>query len=303
MTDIDRPSFLGLTEDWRKPADVVIMQIPFEMTVSYGSGTAKGPSSVIEASRQVETYSELIGEDLPAGLNLRTIDPWNFEGPNLMSFLDSINSYVFSNVTESTFPIVLGGEHGILLPVLRGFTRLGKYSMKDLTLIQIDAHADLRDELNGESYSHGTVIRRCLDSGLGKVIQIGVRAYSNEEVKMMEEDSRIQYWTARRVSESETVKKEILRHISKIKGPVWISLDIDAFDPGIVPGTGTIVPGGLDYWFVVKIIEEIFTGSGEVVGSDISEIVPDHYGITQFTSASLAAVVLASYVAQIRSGV
>ena len=101
-------------------------------------------------------------------------------------------------INHGEFPILLGGEHGLLLPALKACVTGGILeSLNDLTLVQIDAHADLRDELNGERFSHGTVVRRCLDEGLGSVIQIGIRAYSLDEARMMESDNRISAWLAR----------------------------------------------------------------------------------------------------------
>ena len=293
MVDTDVFGFLGLREDWGVLPDVGIMQIPLEMTVSYGTGTSKGPSSTIEASSQVETYSTILGDDLPSGMVIRTLDPWSYEGPSLKSHLDSIESYVFEGISEGAFPLLLGGEHGILLPAIRALKLTGNFPLENLTLVQVDAHADLRDELNGERFSHGTVVRRCLDEGIGRVLQIGVRAFSEEECIMMENDDRILSWMARDIRKNRAVESEITDFISEIQGPVWLSIDIDALDPSNVPATGTPVPGGLDYWFVNEIIERLFSGTANVVGADVSEIAPDDHGVTQFTAATIATSILA----------
>ena len=293
MVDTDVFGFLGLREDWDVLPDVAIMQIPLEMTVSYGTGTSKGPSSTIEASSQVETYSTFIGGDLPSGMVIRTLDPWVYEGPSLEAHLDSIESYVFNGISGGAFPLLLGGEHGILLPAIRALKLTGNFPLENLTLVQVDAHADLRDELNGERFSHGTVVRRCLDEGIGRVLQIGVRAFSEEECIMMENDDRILSWMARDIRKNRAVESEITDFVSEIQGPVWLSIDIDALDPSNVPATGTPVPGGLDYWFVNEIIERLFSGTANVVGADVSEIVPDDHGVTQFTAATIATSILA----------
>ncbi|MBH33511.1 MAG: agmatinase [Euryarchaeota archaeon] len=291
-----RTGFLGLEEDWTQIPDVSIIQIPFEMTVSYGTGTSEGPSSALEASLQVEAFSEYLGEDLPAGMNVRTLDPWSFEGPTLVSHLESIQEHVQQGLTHGEFPILLGGEHSLLLPAIKACVSEGVLnSLNDLTLVQIDAHADLRDELNGERFSHGTVIKRCLDEGLGRVIQIGIRAFSKEESRMIDLDDRISAWRAREIRENNDSIPSILDCLSQITGPIWLSVDVDALDPSIVPGTGTPVPGGLDYWLVSRIVEGVFERGGGVIGADVSEIAPDEYGITQFTAASLASLVLACH--------
>ena len=293
MADTDVFGFLGLREDWDVHPDVAIMQIPLEMTVSYGTGTSNGPSSTIEASSQVETYSTFIRGDLPSGLVIRTLDPWTYEGPSLEAHLDSIESYVINGVSGGAFPLLLGGEHGILLPAIRALRKIGNFPLENLTLVQVDAHADLRDELNGERFSHGTVVRRCLDEGIGRVLQIGVRAFSKEECIVMENDVRIRSWMAKDIRKNRAIESEITDFISEIQGPVWLSIDIDALDPSIVPATGTPVPGGLDYWFVNDLIEKLFSGNANVVGADVSEIAPDDHGVTQFTAATIAASILA----------
>ncbi len=293
MVDTDVFGFLGLREDLDVRPDVAIMQIPLEMTVSYGTGTSEGPSSTIEASSQVETYSTFIGGDLPSGMVIRTLDPWSYEGPSLEAHLDSIESYVINGISEGAFPLLLGGEHGILLPAIRALKKIGNFPLENLTLVQVDAHADLRDELNGERFSHGTVVRRCLDEGIGRVLQIGVRAFSKEECIVMENDDRIRSWMAKDIRKNRALELEITHFISEIQGPVWLSIDIDALDPSIVPATGTPVPGGLDYWFVNNLIENLFSGKANVVGADVSEIAPDDHGVTQFTAATIAASILA----------
>ena len=293
MADTDVFGFLGLREDWEVHPDVAIMQIPLEMTVSYGTGTSKGPSSTIEASSQVETYSTFIRGDLPSGLVIRTLDPWTYEGPSLEAHLDSIESYVINGISGGAFPLLLGGEHGILLPAIRALRKIGNFPLENLTLVQVDAHADLRDELNGERFSHGTVVRRCLEEGIGRVLQIGVRAFSKEECIVMENDDRILSWMAKDIRKNRAIESEITDFVSEIQGPVWLSIDIDALDPSIVPATGTPVPGGLDYWFVNDLIEMLFSGNANVVGADVSEIAPDDHGVTQFTAATIAASILA----------
>ena len=293
MVDIDVFGFLGLREDWDVRPDVAVMQIPLEMTVSYGTGTSEGPSATIEASSQVETYSTFIGGDLPSGMIIRTLDPWSFEGPSLEAHLDSIESYVINGISGGAFPLLLGGEHGILLPAIRALKQIGNFPLENLTLVQVDAHADLRDELNGERFSHGTVVRRCLEEGIGRVLQIGVRAFSKEECIVMENDDRIRSWMAKDIRKNRAIESEITDFVSEIQGPVWLSIDIDALDPSIVPATGTPVPGGLDYWFVNDLIEMLFSGNANVVGADVSEIAPDDHGVTQFTAATIAASILA----------
>ena len=198
MEESGSSTFLGLRESDTGPWDIAVLQIPLEMTSSYGEGTKQGPLACIEASSQVELYDEILPEELPCGTEIHTAEPWESDAPTLRSQLDSIREYVRPWISGGQFPLVLGGEHGILLPIVEALADHNMISdFSDLTIVQIDAHADLRDRLNGEEFSHGTVIRRALDLGVGKVVQIGVRAFSSEEESLINSDDRIQTWFAR----------------------------------------------------------------------------------------------------------
>ena len=296
------PRFLGLEESESGPWDIVVLQIPMEISVSYGEGTESGPSACIEASSQVELYDPRLPRELPCGAEIHTAKPWSSDAPSLRGQLDSVREYVEPWMDGDHFPLVLGGEHGILLPIVEaigGHPRVADLS--DLTIVQVDAHADLRDELNGERYSHGTVIRRALDAGVGKVIQIGVRAYSKEESEILERDKRIETWFARDlfgVTERQTAWSELLDRVSCIEGAVWLTFDVDGFDGSLVPSTGTPVPGGLSHWGSVELIEALFAApESEVIGADVNEIVPDSEGsLTEFSAALTAVKIVACHI-------
>ena len=174
-------------------ADVSILSVPYELTTSYGQGTQAGPEAAIRASAQVELYDPLLPEDLPCGFTLHTAQPWDGEGGSLQAQLKGITDYV--SRYQSTFPIILGGEHGMLPAIMEAVSK--QVDLSELTLVQIDAHADLRDELEGEPHSHACAARRSLDLGVGKVLQIGIRAFSREEAIFSAEDSRVDSWLAR----------------------------------------------------------------------------------------------------------
>ncbi|MAV60313.1 MAG: agmatinase [Marine Group II euryarchaeote MED-G38] len=302
MKDLQRPRFLGLEEEEKGPYDLVILPIPFEMTVSWNEGTSNGPNSCIEVSSQVELYDPLLNSEIPCGLSFHTAEEWSSEEPTLRKQLDSIQKYIKPWINGEQFPIVLGGEHGILLPIIEVLNEHPEVeNLNQVTIIQIDAHADLRDTLNGEKFSHGTVIKRCLDAGVGKVIQIGIRAYSEEEAKIIDTDDRIETWHARDilgVIERDTGWPKLMERITQIEGHVWLTFDIDGLDAGIVPSTGTPVPGGLSYWAAIEIIEKIFTtNSAKVIGSDINEILPGgENGLTQFNAALITTKIIACHI-------
>ena len=288
-------NFLGLP-DTTGPADVIIASIPYELTTSYGQGTAEGPAACIIASAQVELYDILLEEELPAGKVIRTAEPWDGEGATLQEQLDGIGQYASKHYQSGAFPIFLGGEHGILPGLLRGCP-------EKVTLIQIDAHADLRDELDGEPYSHACAIARSLDEGALGVHQVGVRAYCRQEANRIENDHRIHTWFARDIMSPCTGSKAWsgwLESIKSIDGPVHLTVDIDGLDGALVPATGTPVPGGLTFWHAVETIETVFANC-QVISADVNEIVPQvETPLTQFTAAMIATKIAAAHIATLR---
>ena len=290
-----RPTFLGLDEPQGHP-DVVILPIPYELTTSYGQGTANGPMATIEASSQVEIFDSRLSQDFPAGACFQTLDPWSSEAGSLMEQLAEIENYLRPWLTNNqVFPLILGGEHG-LLPVQMKAILLHpslEGSLSNLTIVQFDAHADLRDNLDGEAWSHACAARRSLDEGVGKIIQIGVRAWSREEAALSESDERIETYLASSllsVSSGRSNWVNLLDSLRSISGPVWITVDIDALDAPLVPSTGTPVPGGLSWWHLEEAIAAVFEADdADVIGADVVEIVPDETGIlTPFTAALIA---------------
>jgi agmatinase len=336
--------FLGLAEagigDSIVRPDVAILPVPYELTTSYGQGTANGPAACIAASAQVELYDSLLPEDLPCGFFIKTHAAWDGEGGTLAAQQDGIVDYLSPHLNKlfakhstdsptgdlvTPFPLILGGEHGILPAVMRalsGFTGkdktgleksgveesgvqksgLGESGLEDLTLVQVDAHADLRDELNGDTMSHACAARRALDAGVGRLIQVGVRAYCREEKDFALNDSRVETHFAHELlapCTGEAAWANLLSTLQAIDGPVWLTFDIDGLDGSLVPTTGTPVPGGLTWWHAVSLIETLFAiPAADILGADIVEIVPSKEGnLTEFTAAMLATKIIAAHLA------
>ena len=299
MSEFVEGNFLGLPEGQGTP-DVAILSVPYELTSSYGQGSNEGPKATITASAQVELYDALLPEDLPCGFQIRTAEAWNGEGGTLQEQLSGICEYVTPYLTSS-FPVILGGEHGMLPAIISAVSE--GINLKDLTIVQIDAHADLRDELEGDLFSHACAIRRSLDLGVGQILQIGIRAFAREEVEFTANDSRVQSWLARDILNpcgGEAAWNHWLDTLSKLNGPVWLTLDMDGLDPAYVPTTGTPVPGGLAYWQVVDIIETIAAASEATwIGADVNEIVPDPtHNVTEFTAAMLVTKIVSAHLAR-----
>ena len=301
MEDEGIPTFLGLDQG-EGDVDVAILSLPYELTTSYGQGTALGPMACIEASTQVELYDAQLGQDLPAGLSIHTIQPWDGEEPTLLQQLDSMVGYLIPWFGGDCFPLCLGGEHGILPPIMEAVRHhpLVDNDLSNLTVVQIDAHGDLREHLDGEKYSHACAAARALEAGIGSLLQVGIRAYSKEEHERMMADERITTFFARDTQspcQGAHHWKHWLETLSSIEGPVHLTIDIDGLDGALVPATGTPVPGGLTYWQVHETIQALFNAPNAVVVSvDVNGIgVQEDSPLTQFTAAMLATNVLAAH--------
>ncbi len=297
----DMPTFLGLGQG-EGDVDVAILSLPYELTTSYGQGTALGPMACIEASTQVELYDAQLGQDLPAGLSMHTIQPWDGEEPTLLEQLDSMVGYLIPWFRGDCFPLCLGGEHGILPPIMEAARHhpLVDNDLSNLTVVQIDAHGDLREHLDGEKYSHACASARALDAGIGSLLQVGIRAYSKEEHERMMGDERITTFFARDTQspcQGAGHWNQWLETLSSIEGPVHLTIDIDGLDGSLVPATGTPVPGGLTYWQVNETIQALFNApNAVVVSADVNEIgVQEESPLTQFTAAMLATNVVAAH--------
>ena len=303
MEDSGKKTFLGLEEDKNGPHDIVLLPIPYEMTTSYREGTEFGPEACIDASLQIELFDELLDEELPCGYKFFTSKPWNNEVNSLAEALRSIEKFSSKWVNGKQFPIFLGGEHGMLLPIIRSLKKHPEINedLEKLTILQIDAHADLRNELNGERFSHGTVIRRVLDEGVGKIIQVGIRTYCLEEKEIIETDERVKTWFARDLIRMDSEKSnwnEMINQIKNLSGPVWLSFDIDGLDGFLVPATGTPVPGGLSFWGANEIIKELFSANNtKVIGADVNEIsTSPNTNLTEFSAALITTKIIVNHI-------
>ena len=309
MSDEDEfIGFLGLPRN-NGPADIVVLQLPYELTTSYGNGTANGPHACVKASTQVELFDELLEDDLPGNLNIQTPEPWEARAGTLVGQLDEIVDYAAPYFNGQVFPLFLGGEHGILPPIIEAAKHhpLIEGDLSKLTIVQIDAHADLRDELDGEMFSHACAASRSMDMGVGRLLQIGIRAYSKQELKCIHEDSRISTFFARDTQhpcDGQVHWNTWLEKIRSIEGPIHLTIDIDGLDGSLVPSTGTPVPGGLTYWQVVQTIETLFTSPTiSVISADVNEIVPQSYHpLTEFTAAMLATRIIGGHSFARKSG-
>jgi agmatinase len=253
--------------DAARPQDARAVVIPFglEASVSYGSGTAKGPAAILAASQQLELFDEELWREPYLDYGIAAIAEPEIATP-VAAALDQLEGLVEAVVAAGKFPFVLGGEHSLTAGAIRPFAR----RHPDLVVLQFDAHADLRDGYLGEHYSHAAAMRRVLDHTHVSLVSVGIRAISSGEVAFLETNRhRIEmHWG------KDQARWDIEEIVKPLRGkPVYITFDIDALDGAIMPATGTPTPGGLQYLHALAILRRACE-VGRVVGADLVELAP-----------------------------
>jgi agmatinase len=253
----------------------VILGCPYDGSASFRPGARFGPSAIRRASWGIETFSPYFERDLS---QLSVHDMGDLElplGEKKLS-LTLIRKALRKILSEKKFPISLGGDHLITLPIVEEVLRV----YPSLYLLQIDAHADLREDYLGETLSHCTVMKRVLDRlGKGRLLQVGIRSGTEEEFEL-----------ARRMKSIVSVDQDSPRSMVKRlrNKPVYLSLDLDVIDPSLLPGVGTPEPGGFTFQGFISLLKEL--QPLHVIGFDMVELTPD-YDPTQI-SAITASVML-----------
>ncbi len=271
MSDL-LPSFLGLAaaDSGRSPARCRVLPVPFEATVSYEGGAANGPGAILEASAQVELYDRAFGDDSYAQYGVETLAAFQGPAPDAEAFVDGLATYTARHFDPERLIVGLGGEHTVTVGLARGTRRaMGR----PLTLVQIDAHADLRDEYESNRYSHACVARRLLDEGVDEVVQFGIRSVCLEEAQFIDRDPRVHVYWADQIHDDRD--GDYLRTVARrlADSDVYLTIDVDGLDPGIIPATGTPEPNGLTWRQAMGIIKTV-TSAARVVGLDVVELAP-----------------------------
>lgn len=253
---------------------IVILGCPYDGSASFRPGARFGPSAIRKASWGIETFSPYFRRDLT---QLSIHDMGDLElplGEKKIAF-DLIQKALRKILPKNKFPILLGGDHLITLPILEEILQV----YPNLHLLQLDAHTDLRGDYLGETLSHSTVMRRIVDRlGKGRLFQIGIRSGTEEEFKM-----------AKKIGSMISLDNNSLRSLVRRLGarPVYITLDLDLFDPSLLPGVGTPEPGGLTFQAFISLLKVL--NSLHVIGFDIVELTPD-YDPTQISSVTASVI-------------
>jgi agmatinase len=281
-------AFLGLEEQDSVSYDkakVVIIPFGLEGSVSYGSGTALGPSAMITASHQVELFDEDLWCEAFREYGVVTVAENPVDGTNIETALKDLEKYTTTVLNHDKFPFVFGGEHSITPGAIRPFLK----KFDDLIILHFDAHADLRNGYEGEHFSHAAALRRVLDHPTVELISIGIRNISAEEISFLNENKhRITiHWGKDREQWS------VEDIIAPLKGRnIYLTFDLDGFDGSVMPATGTPEPGGLFWNDAMKIIKSA-SKIGTIVGADINELAPiKGFHAPDFLAAKLAYKIL-----------
>jgi agmatinase len=260
-------------------AGVVVLPVPYEATVSYGGGTARGPEAILRASTQVELYDEQLASE-PFHAGVFTTPMLDVRGTT-EAVVRRVEARFGELMDAGKWVVMLGGEHAIT----PGGVAAAAGRHPELALVQLDAHADLRQQYAGDRWSHACAMARCLDLGL-PLTAIGIRNYSVEEARWIREGIPgyriVHAWEM----EHDTWMERALDGLDE--RPVYLTIDLDYFDPAIIPATGTPEPGGGAWWPTLRFLERLIRRAN-VVACDLVELAPSpglHHA--DFTAARLA---------------
>jgi len=251
---------------------IVILPVPFDNTSTWLHGADTGPTKIIEASQNMELFDIETGSEIYRN-GIFTDEPINAETSAEM--VEEVQARVGKHLAAEKFVVTLGGEHTVSLGAIQA--HLAKFD--NLSILQLDAHTDLRDSYEGNRLSHACVMARVRES-TDEVVAVGVRSMDESEGELLDEERTI---FAHEMQTSGWIK----RVVRELNENVYITLDLDVFDPAFMPSTGTPEPGGMDWWAVMRLLQAV-SEDKRVVGFDVVELCPnEHNRAPDFLAAKL----------------
>jgi agmatinase len=249
-------------------ARVVITPVPFDGTTCYRPGTREGPQAIIAASRNLELYdAELRRSPYTVGIHtLRPVEIINGDAEAMVNRTEQVAGHLLD---AGKFVVTLGGDHLTSIGVIRAFAR----RHAGMSVLQLDAHADLRDDYEGVRYSAATIMRRTLEV-CPRTAQVGIRSLSEPEARLVAE-CKLPLWLASDIH-AQTLRGRrdwIDEVVGALSDEVYVTFDIDVFDPSLVPGTGTPEPGGLGWYDAIELLTEVARRK-RIIGCDVVELSP-----------------------------
>jgi agmatinase len=262
--------FMGLEEraEWDE-ARVVILPVPYEATVSYQGGTRNGPAAIIDASRFIELYDQELDAE-PADVGIVTLPALHLSGAGPEAAVRELREACDAVLDEAgdRLVIMLGGEHSITSAPVLAHAERAKRRGQRISVLQLDAHSDLRPDYEGSPYSHASVMARCVDEV--DIVAVGIRALTAEERLLIRERDSITTIFAEEMWGSDAW---IDRAMAALGDAVYVTFDVDYFDPSLIPATGTPEPGGPAWYPTLKLLRRVFA-ERTVVGVDVVELAP-----------------------------
>jgi agmatinase len=261
-------SFLGLDEEASSisSSKALIISVPYESTTSWGGGTQGGPAAIISASRYIELWDQELGTD-PSTVGIHTLPALELTRGGAEAAMEELEE-AFGKILDASqglFPVMLGGEHSISAPAIRAVAaRLDSRP----TVLQLDAHADLRDRFEGTPASHASAMRRVLK--VADLVGVGIRGISKEEVDVAEAEPGVTLIYADEMWEDDAWMDWAMEALGD---PVYLTFDVDFLDPSFMPSTGTPEPGGGDWYRTLRFLKRVFR-ERRVVACDVVELAP-----------------------------
>ena len=260
------PTNFGLLEaddsDYARSA-VAILPVPFERTTSYGKGAAAGPAGILRASQAMELWDEELRAE-PYRQGIATLPPFLPEAFDMAEAMAELQSECQRHMGAGKFLVTLGGEHSLTIAPVRA----AKAVFGDIGVVQFDAHADLREEFDGTPYSHASVMRRVVEEGV-PTLAIGIRSLSRPEADFARDSGLAVVWG----SELDGLAARWTALLAELPEKIYLTFDIDFFDPALVPATGTPEPGGGHWYPTLALLRQLFA-SKTVVAMDVVELAP-----------------------------
>ncbi|MFW5701619.1 MAG: agmatinase [Bacteroidota bacterium] len=266
-------------------SEIAVVSVPYEHTTSYGHGTSQGPESIIEASQQVEFYDEEFDRELCFDKGIATLEPLDLNLKYNSEALDEIRANIRRLLDMDKFVVTLGGEHTISQAVIQAHHE----KFQDMCILHFDAHSDLRESYEGSEYSHACVMARVAEFfPTERITQVGIRAQCAEEAQFIRRKGITTFYASaiRRGLHGNNWQRKVAESLTD---QVFITFDVDYFDPSIMPATGTPEPGGFLYSETLDIFRQMNELDKRIIGFDVVELAP----IKGFHHADMTAARLA----------
>jgi agmatinase len=243
-------------------SNAVVLPVPLDRTTSYVPGTRNGPREILQASSHMELWDEEIGAD-PHTIGIFTLPEMELPFGELTPLMDEIRRVASEILVRDKFLVTLGGEHSITPPLVAAAAA----RHKGLSVLQIDAHADLRDSYMGTRHNHACAMRRSLE--YAPVTQVGIRSMSTEEAEVVGSLETAMFYDVNMRNDPQWMDQVV----DTLSDTVYLTIDVDGFDPAIMPATGTPEPGGLSWYEMLSLLRKVISRK-TVVACDVVELSP-----------------------------